>query len=273
MKICEECKTEHDESYGSGRFCSQSCSRSFSKTSRRSEIKKNVIETFKKKREVREINERIHATCPVCSGSFTFRPTKTRSRTFCSKECSNIARNERFAKAGIIAIRRSLEEGTHKGWQSRNLLSYPEKFFKRVLEGNGFTGKFLINFPVKKSSLGEHNSGSNYFLDFYFPQIQFDLEIDGKQHEYQDRVESDHKRDMLLMRSGIEVYRIKWLSINTEKGRQAMNCKISLLLNILQQKFQKSELCDVHTSSFSLEVGDSNSSTLTNNMLKEKMKC
>ena len=30
-----------------------------------------------------------------------------------------------------------LKEGKHKGWQSRNIISYPEKFWKKVLEKGG----------------------------------------------------------------------------------------------------------------------------------------
>lgn len=41
--ICEKCGKEHDGSYGSGRFCSQSCARSFSTTNNsRKEINKKI---------------------------------------------------------------------------------------------------------------------------------------------------------------------------------------------------------------------------------------
>ena len=38
MKNCENCKNEHDGSYGSGRFCSIKCSRGFSTKEKRKEI-------------------------------------------------------------------------------------------------------------------------------------------------------------------------------------------------------------------------------------------
>ena len=34
--------------------------------------------------------------------------------------------------AGTIAIRESVKNGTHKGWISRNKLSYPEIFSKNL---------------------------------------------------------------------------------------------------------------------------------------------
>ena len=36
------------------------------------------------------------------------------------------------------------------------------------------------------------------------------LEIDGKQHEYADRKESDKKKDKYLIDNGWKVSRIKW---------------------------------------------------------------
>jgi len=42
MRICENCKNEHDGSYGSGRFCSSKCARSFSTKTKRNEINEKV---------------------------------------------------------------------------------------------------------------------------------------------------------------------------------------------------------------------------------------
>lgn len=238
MKKCEKCQLDHEGSYGSGRFCSSSCARSFSTAASRSETTNKVLETFRRKREEVVLRESLTIICPVCNEAFKTRPTKSRkAKMFCSAKCSRTATGEKFAQAGIQAVKRSIENGTHKGWQSRNTLSYPEKFFKKVLEENGFLGKFLINFPLKKSSLGETCSGASYLLDFYFPEIKFDLEIDGKQHEYPDRIESDIKRDIALEKNGIIVHRIKWVSINNEKGRQSIKSEIQNLIDCLNQKF------------------------------------
>ena len=40
--ICENCKKEHDGSYGSGRFCSSKCARAFSTKIKRKEINEKV---------------------------------------------------------------------------------------------------------------------------------------------------------------------------------------------------------------------------------------
>lgn len=42
MKKCENCKNEHDGSYGSGRFCTSKCARGFSTKAKRKEINEKV---------------------------------------------------------------------------------------------------------------------------------------------------------------------------------------------------------------------------------------
>lgn len=49
MKICENCKNEHDGFYGSGRFCSEKCSKSFSTKEKRKLINKKVSKKLKNK--------------------------------------------------------------------------------------------------------------------------------------------------------------------------------------------------------------------------------
>ena len=44
MKKCENCNNEHNGSYGSGRFCSLECAKSFSTKAKRSEINSAVSE-------------------------------------------------------------------------------------------------------------------------------------------------------------------------------------------------------------------------------------
>lgn len=52
---CENCQKEHNGEYGSGRFCSQKCSRSFSSKIKREEINKKVSETLKRKYDSGEL--------------------------------------------------------------------------------------------------------------------------------------------------------------------------------------------------------------------------
>lgn len=47
--LCECCNKNHNGTYGSGRFCSESCARSFSSREKRREINKKVSKTLKEK--------------------------------------------------------------------------------------------------------------------------------------------------------------------------------------------------------------------------------
>jgi very-short-patch-repair endonuclease len=113
--------------------------------------------------------------------------------------------------------------GTHKPWQSRNIISYAEKFWTKVLANNGIS---------YQRELAVKHERSNYFLDFYIEVNgnKIDLEIDGKQHQYKDRIESDTIRDNYLKSLGYIIYRIPWNEINSEAGKLKMQNKISRFL-------------------------------------------
>jgi len=117
--------------------------------------------------------------------------------------------------------RKRVADGTHIGWKVRPIESYPEKFWKQVLTNNGI--EFEFNFYIQKKTLGLSNL-AGYFLDFKL-QNKIDLEIDGKQHKYEDRKQSDLVRDKALSSNGWKVYRIEWNEINTEKGKNLMKQK------------------------------------------------
>lgn len=105
------------------------------------------------------------------------------------------------------ATKQLMAKGKIKPWQSRNIKSYAEKFFHKVLS--------LNNIPY------EHEvSESGYFLDFVIKTKTkiIDLEIDGKQHwTDQERIEHDKIRDAKMTSLGYYVYRIPWNSINNDK--------------------------------------------------------
>ena len=92
-----------------------------------------------------------------------------------------------------------------------------------VLSNNNI--KYIHNFPFGK-----------YFLDFYIEidGRKIDLEIDGKQHKYDERRNSDIIRDEFVKTQGVEVYRIEWNSINTEYGKNLMKEKIEKFLEFIK---------------------------------------
>ena len=229
MLLCENCSTQHDGSFASGRFCNKICSRSFATKNKRKEINERVSKTLKTTKPARN----VELICEFCEKKFV-RCYNNRDQKCCSRSCStklNWTKKE-YSESIINLTKERVKNGTHKGWASRNVLSYPEKFFKKVLDENGWEGRYQINFPIKKADLGLDCS-SNYFLDFYFDEFKLDLEIDGKQHKYPERQKSDKIRDFVLNENGIKVHRIDWNQINDEPGKQLIQQKINELLEML----------------------------------------
>lgn len=119
-------------------------------------------------------------------------------------EMSSLKRSKNSAKAQ----QKLISEGKHIGWTTRNIRSYAELFWERVLTNNQI--KYEPEYVVKKSDIGINESGC-YFLDFLIDGY-IDLEIDGKQHQYEDRKEHDILRDERLQANGFVIYRIPWIN-------------------------------------------------------------
>lgn len=215
-----------------GKFCNSSCAASYNNLKRGSmneETKKKISDTIKRgieehryvlknqygvyeyghgddKRESRKIQR----VCPVCGKEF-IGYTKT-----CSPECLHQSR----INAGKNGIEISKNRGTWKPWQSRNITSYAEKFWKEVLDNNliPYTREFFFD--------------KKYFLDFMIVKNGkiIDLEIDGHQHNYKDRKEHDQERDEYLKEHNVQVYRISWNCLNTDIGKENMKHKIDSFL-------------------------------------------
>jgi very-short-patch-repair endonuclease len=130
---------------------------------------------------------------------------------------------DKKVKAGKAVQQKLLATGTHKGWQSRNITSYAEQFWMQVLDNNSI--EYQREVPVKHDK-------SNYFLDFVIEHNGklIDLEIDGKQHTYEDRIQSDVIRDVYLTKQGYLVYRVAWNEVKSKAGVDEMKEKIDAFL-------------------------------------------
>lgn len=208
------------------KFCNSSCAASFNNKGRKhtKETKekiclalKNVKKTIYKKNSIKEVE------CVVCGKKFIIGRTnngRLSKKTTCSSECNKILRSNIQKKV----VNELIKNGKHKGWASRNIISYPEKFWIEVLKNNSITYKHNYHF-------------GKYFLDFYIEinNRKIDLEIDGKQHNYSDRIIKDKERDEFVSSNCIEIYRVSWNSINTEKGKIEMKEKIDNFLKFINQ--------------------------------------
>ena len=152
--------------------------------------------------------------CKVCGKEFY----SAHNATYCSSKCSNSDPEVKQKLRDKVLER--IESGTFSGWKSRNITSYPEQFWIEVLNNNSI--------PFVR----EDFTTNKYFLDFLIEKNgkKIDLEIDGKQHMYNDRIKHDKERDEFLKNNGYIVYRIPWNSINTEEGSLQMKSKVDAFL-------------------------------------------
>lgn len=231
------------------KFCNSSCAASYNNKKRilkeetKNKIRKSVNLYYKNNPDVRINNKKYTLDenfnkiikCEYCNKNIIVKRLesgKLSKAKFCSVECRERSRSKKLSESA----KERVKNGTHNGWSSRNVISYPERFFKKVLHNNNLTN-YEFNKPITKKELGINENG-NYFLDFFFKNLNLDLEIDGKQHE--ERKEHDIKRDNALKNNDIIVYRIKWKSINTKNGKKYIKNEIDNFLifykKLIQQK-------------------------------------
>lgn len=219
-KICSVCKNQFEVLKGSARekqYCSLNCSNSVNLGERRS------TETNRKV-SLKLSKPPLEKECEYCHKNFT---TKKSHLRFCSGSCSSkrMWQDNEYRKNHVEKTKERVKNKEF-GWTARTDLSFPEKIYKEFFEKNGFANRFQINHLIPRKE-------GCYFLDFYFPEIKLDVEIDGQQHERLDRKESDANRDAFLRAKGIKVVRIKWKSISKEEGKEFLKNQQDELLKLL----------------------------------------
>lgn len=227
---CLNCGKEID-SYEK-KFCNSSCAAIFNNKNRKlsQETRQKISLSLlgKKKNSVKNLEEKLRE-CKICKKTFIVSRIKNGSLSHsetCSNDCNKLLKSINSKRM----MEKRISEGKHKGWATRNIISYPELFFMKVLMDNNIL--YQHNYPVAKKDLGI-DSPYNYFLDFYIENKRIDLEIDGKQHMY--RVDHDDLRDNALINHGFYVYRIKWQSINTKPGQEYIKNEIDKFLNFYNE--------------------------------------
>lgn len=168
------------------------------------------------------INENLlkEKTCCICGRKYYGIIIKS-GKIGLGKTCSDKCHKQLKIQRGKEIVKRVMAEGRFVGWQTRNIKSYAEIFWHKVLQTNGI--EYIAEYFLDKK----------YFLDFYIVKngIEIDLEIDGKQHKYKDRIEHDKILDEYIKSKGIVVYRIDWNEINSERGSLMMKEKIDNFLD------------------------------------------
>lgn len=243
IKICPYCGNIVKKT--GNKFCNSSCSASFTNKGKivsnetkikiRTKLKGRKLSEEEKEKRRKIPNKHLKhgkyctgtksRECKLC-GTIFLPIIINRGKRSRAKFCSDLCRN----KYASELKKNDVKNGTHKGWQSRNIESYPEKFFKKVLANNNI--KYEHNYPVNKKELGLDDP-YNYFLDFFIESKKIDLEIDGKQHK--ERKEHDEQRDDILIKNGYYVYRIKWKNISTKIGQEYIKSEIDKFLKFYNE--------------------------------------
>lgn len=208
--VCENCLKLHNGKFASGRFCSKECSRGFSTKNKRIEINEKVslklqgrptwtkgkVGTRKGKigsRNGLELIEREFRKCKKCSNKF--KVSINSRKNFCNRSCASSFYGKLRAK-----------NGTHNGFPSRKnkAPSFPEKVFIEWFNQKNI--KFIRDLKANR-----------FFIDFAFPEKMIGLEIDGGQHEWEERKIKDKIKDEILKSEGWTIIRIKWIKL-TDKS-------------------------------------------------------
>lgn len=130
---CEKCNKEHNGTYGSGRFCEETCARSFSTSEKRDEINEKVSKKLTKSGKYGKYKRPV-TYCLYCG-------LVAKNGNFCSNECRHLYSYNEYIKkwhegivdgtrAGGVAlsahIRRYLfikynNKCSKCGWNEKNL--------------------------------------------------------------------------------------------------------------------------------------------------------
>ena len=117
--------------------------------------------------------------------------------------------DETKAKLREIRLNYMRNNPDKTAWRQKNM-SYPEKYFKGLLENLGYDTKFKI---VREYCIFP------YFIDFAFIDIKLAIEIDGSQHNNPDIKKRDIRKDNKLLSEGWKVIRLQANNVinNTEE--------------------------------------------------------
>lgn len=231
---CENCGNEHDGSYGSGRFCSLHCRKSFiaKKVKNRSHARHNTspygtwkckycLEVFLTRKSLKDHMHKFHKhECIHCGQKFDKSCQLGSHVIHCKKNPKyQEIKNTISSKISVAFIGKTLSDN-HKKKISNSMKkffndhpdrvpyllnhsskeSYPEQYFRTAFQNE--------NFP----SFVQDKYVEGYFLDFAFENSKQYIEVDGEQH-YTDQkiVEHDKIRYEILNKTEWKcICRIRW---------------------------------------------------------------
>lgn len=203
--VCEACNKEHDGSFGGGRFCSRACCSRFN--GGKSSFRCETLLCEKCGRAVTSNNLKRHLE--RCSGFIRKKRGSAKGLTYEEyygeeeaarrrKHLSEKSKiNTNFSKIEWTPERRKQQSDKKKAFYR----DHPEKHPNRLLANN----KISMSYPERLiferlQSLGwkfEHQKRIlHFFVDFYLPDYQILLEVDGERWHDKDR---DRMREQKIL--------------------------------------------------------------------------
>jgi very-short-patch-repair endonuclease len=195
---CKQCDTSLTYEQRHNKFCSTSCSASFYNKDRKgvaiSELVKQKISASVQKfnNENPYLQYSKISFCCVCNSVIQNKIVKT-----CSPEC----------KSALLSNNMSdrIKQNRRSNYR-RDKRSYLEESFETWLLDNNISLKYETEYTIKN-----HITQKWYFVDFYFPEINLIVELDGKQHEKPKHKEADKLRDEYITTNlNLNVFRISY---------------------------------------------------------------
>lgn len=196
MRICENCKKEHNGEYGSGRFCSSKCSRGFSTKAKRGDINKKVSLKLSGSG-----NTKIQKICLKCDIEFSVSFRK-RFQKYCSRKCGS------------------------KGWTNHSKVDWSSVNKKSYQNGkkyvSGGTTKWIRYKDIKVQGTYEYQAcvildkmkDENKIIYWGYSEVRIPyIGDDGKKHTYiVDFLVRTPDEEYLLEVKGREIYndQLKW---------------------------------------------------------------
>ena len=216
---CKCCNTDLTYEQRHNKFCSSSCSASFYNNDRKgvaiSELIKQKISSgvrkFNKENPYTTGSKKLFCNisfCCICNSVIQNKIVKT-----CSPECKSTLLS--------TSMTERIKQNRRSNYR-RDIKSYLEESFETWLLDNNISLKYEPEYTIRN-----HITQKWYFVDFYFPEINLIVELDGKQHEKPKHKEADKLRDeYITTHLNLNVFRISY-------DEYQAGSKISELLKLL----------------------------------------
>lgn len=213
---CVYCNSVLSYSKRFNRYCSRKCAGlNQPKTMRTEEQKLKISLSLKKYNEnnsdikrPKRMNYCRVSFCEICSNIIPNKHAKT-----CSRDC--------YLQLQSSITLEKIKKNKRSNYR-RDKKSYLESSFEDWLLLNNIKSKYIPEYTIKNNDTGKW-----YFVDFYFPEINLIIELDGKQHEKPAHKEADKIRDEYIQKKlNIKVFRIS-------HSEYIQGTKIEKLLSIL----------------------------------------